>query len=113
MMLLLLDTNVITGAPRIEYGVFEGEQKWALYNADDEIYGYYFDEEHVYNAVTYEGVVPEDFADTVSWGKYLYVDGHLEINPNYQTPTHIRIAELENAFNDLLTNVLPALMGDI
>ena len=110
IMLLLLDTNVITGAPRIEYGEFEGEMKWALYNEDGEIYGYYADADHIYTAVTYEGNVPEDFYETVSWGKYLYVDGHLEINPNYQTPMHIRVAELEAALDDLLENVLPLVM---
>ena len=98
-------------ADSIHFGEYEGEKKWALFDADDRIFLYVMDFGD-FLKVNYSGPIPDDF--TKCPNKYLFIDGEIVQNPDWkepEPPAETRIAELEAALNDLIENVLPELLG--
>jgi hypothetical protein len=115
-MQLLLDSSgkILFADAKIIFDVFENEQKWAIMDAEDHVRMYALDDG--FEVVDYEKELPKDI-DIPS--KYIYDNGEIVQNPEWhQTESEEdvlrkRVSNLEATLDDILTNVLPALMGEI
>lgn len=77
MQLLIKDNNIHAIADKIEFGVYENEEKWRLADAENNLMYYMID----YNFSLVEGVeVPSDYAD----GKYFYENGEFVLNAEWK-----------------------------
>lgn len=99
MKLLIKDNDIYAIAENISYGVYEGDEKWRLADADDNVMYYMTDS----NFTLIENVtLPDDYEG----GKYFFENGEFVLNEDwapYVSPEE-RIAILEEtvAFQDEL-----------
>lgn len=115
MKLLLNGNIIISRAPHIEFGEFENEAKWGLFDKADKdtrkVYYYmldpgkfYYVEGEGYVGLDYKveevAELPEDYEE----GKYFFEDGQFVLNPEWEPPlpsAEERIAELERQLAEL------------
>lgn len=99
--------EVMFVANHIDFGVYEDTEKWALFDADDNLQFYALDDH--FHIVTYDGELPEDIYEMK---KYLISDGVLTLNPDWVAPPpteEARIRALERTIADqdaLLADIL-------
>lgn len=84
-MHILIDSKgtMIAYGMYVEFGKFEGEEKWGFFDSDDKSTrkAYFYIIDHNYTLV--ENVeLPSDYAD----GKYFYENGGFVLNENWQPP---------------------------
>jgi len=86
-MKLLLDNRnlILVISNDIEFGTFEGEEKWKVGNKM-----YFIDDD--FSVAEVESVPVEVIPD-----KYFYIDGEFVLNPNYSNPSEMeaKVEELE------------------
>ncbi len=93
----------------IDFGTYENEQKWAIFDENNKILFYIMNDN--FHKITYDGTLPEDVNIR---NKYIINDDIISINPNWKeppVPDTIRLEMLEATLDDLLTNVIPEIMG--
>ena len=84
---------------RITLGIYEGEEKWALYNEQDELL-YYAMNYNCAVATVVDDILPEDISYP---GKYLYQDGAIVPNPDWVAPPPTieeQVSELSDDISD-------------
>lgn len=107
-MNILIDSKgiLIAYGPHLEFGVFEGEEKWGCFDSDNKETrkAFFYVLDHDYTLV--ENVeLPEDYTD----GKYFYEDGEFVLNEDWTPPPlspEDRIAQLEADNETLLQCIL-------
>lgn len=115
---LLLNGNVIVScAPHIEFGIFENEPKWGLFDRIDESSrkayyyiidpgSYHYDEKEGYVGLAYETIEVEGIPEDYDEGKYLFEDGKFVLNMDWHPPlpsAEDRLDEIEKKLSDLDT----------
>ena len=101
-MHILIDSKgtMIAYGMYVEFGEFEGEEKWGFFDSDDKDTrkAYFYVIDHNYTLV--ENVeLPEDYED----GKYFFIDGEFTLNEEWKPfkSAEERIAELERQLANL------------
>lgn len=101
MELLVKSTEIVCIADHIDFGIFDEPdvEKWAMYDENNNVLYYAID--GGFEKVTYDGEVPEDI---YTYGKYIYNNGEVVLNPNYVEPPKPeveRLDDIESALNAL------------
>ncbi len=100
MNMLVKGNQIYEIAEKIMFGVYDGEEKWRLADAEDNIMYYMIDSDFT----LVEGVtIPSDYVD----GKYFFENGEFILNKEWKPYVSIedRMAELE-AQNEMLMSCL-------
>ena len=98
-MKFLLESNnliVLIAGGDIIWGNFENEDKWALYDENNQLFLYALDNN--YHVEEYNGVLPDD---NQIEGKYMYINGSLVVDPNWVAPPPTIEEQVESFSNDL------------